>query len=475
MRTILLLSSIFSFLLSFEELFHYNIKNFDVIETSNSYKLILKNQDYFDYSSNGFKFFLPKFTTEYGLKILRFNSTGFISGYLSMDKSFSKVLNTSPIELKYYMSDYKSFERQLDYLLNGYTIPYKRVTSISIEGYNIPPFVYNQLNKFVYFKIDHSQDFDNTLKYLVYSFYITLDKPRLDRFLKKRKLSFKDYLNNIYKLNFNIRKLPKTSKKKSKSSNKQVSSPAYALKLHLFLYMKEYGFTPLKREYKLITNFSKERLVQLVSKLTDLKYTFKANFNKAFLIAPSDEVNSFAKKIDKVTREIEHLNFYAKLKKPKCSTYSFNEMCFKNPNYFNNYIYLQLKKDILPNMNIILRYGNYKTFNDVAKYYFEIGAYNKAEFFLQKAYAIKQDPIIIHNLSVLYLTYSPLLNIKKGVFYLKKASLPIDYYNLGVLYYIGKGVKENNKKAREYFLKSPSIPYSKKNIEIMNKYKIGIN
>jgi len=472
MRIILLLSSLLSLLLSFEELFHYNIKNFDVIETNTSYKLILRNQDFFDYSKDGFKFFLPKFTTEYGLKILRYNSTGFISGYLSRDKSFSKVLDTSPIELKYYMSDYKSFERQLDYLLNGYTIPYKRVTSISIEGYNIPPKVYNKLNKFFYFKIDHSEDFDNTLKYLVYSFYIILDKPHLDKFLKKRRLSFKDYLNNIYKLNFKIKHI---SKKKSKTPYKKIYSTAYALKLNLLLYMKEYGFTPLKREYKLITNFDKEKLVKIITQLTDLKYTFKATFNKAFLIAPSDKVNNFAERIEQMSKEIEHLNFYAKLKKPKCAVYSYNEECFKNPDYFNNYIYLKLKKDSLPNMNIILRYGNYKTFNDVAKYFFEKGAYNKAEFFLQKAYAIKQDPIIIHNLSVLYLTYSPLFNINKGIFYLKKASLPIDYYNLGILYYIGKGVKENNKKAREYFLKASSIPDSIKNIKIMDKYKIGIN
>jgi len=464
MRIILLLSSLFSLLLSFTELFHYNLKNFDIVETDKSYKLILKNQHYFNYSQDGFKFFLPKFTTEFNLKILRFNSTGFISGYLSMNTNFSNVLNVSPANLKYYMSDYNSFERQLDFLLKGYTIPYKKVTSISIEGYNIPPNVYKKLNKFIYFKIDHSQDYENTLKYLVYSFYVVLDKAKLNKFLKKHHISFKNYINNIYSLNFKI------NSKKIKTK-----TPPYALKLHLFLYMKEYGFIPQKKEYKLKTNINEEKLMNISFKLNDLKYSLKANFNKTILINPKEEVNKFSKKIDEIANKISNLNFYAKLIKPKCNNYSFNEKCFKDPIYFHNYVYLQLKKNNIPDMDTLLKYGDYKTFNDVAKYYFEIGEYEKAEVLLQKAYALKQDPIIIHNLSVLYLTYSPLFNVKKAIFYLNQATLPIDYYNLGVLYYIGKGVKENNKKAREYFSKSLSIPYSKENIKIMNKYKIGLN
>ena len=468
MRITLLLSSLFSLLFSFSELFQYNLKNFDVIETKNSYKLILKGQHYFNYSLDGFKFFLPKFTTEYNLKILRFNSTGFISGYLSMDKTFSKPLNISQSQLKYYITDYSSFGRQLDYLLKGYSIPYIRVTSISLEGYNIPEKIYNRLNKFIYFKIDHSQDYENTLKYLVYSFYVVLDKPKLDKFLKERNITFKDFINNIYKINFNSK--PKRVVKINKKS-----TPPYALKLHLFLYMKDYGFIPEKKEYKLKTNINNEKFTQIYSKLSDLKYRFKDTFNKTFLIAPKDEVNKFAKEIDKIANEIYNLNFYAKLEKPKCIEYSYNEECFKDPIYFHNYIYFKLKKDETIDTDTLLKYGDYKTFNDVAKYYFEIGEYKKAEVLLQKAYALKKDPIIIHNLYVMYLTYSPLFDLKKAIKYIKEATLPIDYYNLGVLYYIGKGVKEDNKKARLYFLKSLSIPYSKENIKIMDKYKIGLN
>ena len=445
------------------------MKNFDVIETDNNYKLILKNQHYFDYPLDGFKFFLPKFTTEFNLKILRFNSTGFISGYLSMNKDFSNILNVSPNDLKYYMTNYKSFQRQLDFLLKRYTIPYKKVTSISMEGYNIPPTIYDKLNKFVYFKIDHSEDYHNSLKYLVYSFYIVLDKNKLNKFLQNKKMTFKYFINNIYKINFKTVLIKKT--KKAKKEN-----VPYALKLHLFLYMKEFGFIPHNKKYTIKTNINDEKMINLYSKLNDLKFALKNSFNGMVSINPKNKIDKFSKKLDNIANEILHLNFYAKLEKPQCIDYTnINQKCFKDITYFHNYTYFQLKKDKVPNMDILLKYGDYKTFNDVAKYYFERGNFTKAEILLQKAYALQPNPIIIHNLSVLYLTYSPLFDLKKAVNYITKASLPIDYYNLGVLYYIGKGVKENNKKAREYFLKSLSIPYSKKNIQIMNKYKLGLN
>jgi len=441
------------------------MKNFDVIETPNSYKLILKNQHYFDYSKNGFKFFLPKFTTEFNLKILRFNSTGFINGYLSMNKNFSNILNISLNNLKYYMTNYKSSQKQLDFLLKGNTIPYNKVTSISIEGYNIPPNIYNKLNKFIYFKINHTKE-KNTLKYLVYSFYINLDKKRLNKFLKNSHISFKYFINNIYTINF--KKLNTKIKKQPKKSI------PYALKLHLFLYMKEFGFIPQKKEYKIDTNINNEQIINLYSKLNDIKSSLKSSFNEMFVINPQKKIDKFCNKLDNIANKMGNINFYANLKKPKCINYTFSQSCFKDITYFHNYTYFQLQKNNPPDMDTILKYGDYKTFNDVAKYYFEIGEYQKAEVLLQKAYALKHEPIIIHNLAVLYLTYSPLLNVKKAINYITKASLPIDYYNLGVLYYIGKGVKENNKKAREYFLKSLSIPYSKENIKIMNQYKLGL-
>jgi TPR repeat protein len=100
----------------------------------------------------------------------------------------------------------------------------------------------------------------------------------------------------------------------------------------------------------------------------------------------------------------------------------------------------------------------------------------KAEIFLTKAYVLAQDKRIpAHNLSVLYARYNELHDLKKAIKYLKESKMPIDIYNLGVYYYMGAGVKEDDKKAREYFkMVKDKIIYAKKNYEEMKKNKIGI-
>jgi len=464
MRIILLLNSFLSFLFSFNELFYYKFKNFDVIEKNNSYKLILKNQHYFDYSQNGFKFFIPKFTKEFNLNILRYNSTGIINGYLSLNKNFSNVLDVSPTQLKYYITDYNSIGRQLNYLLKGYTIPYENVTSISIEAYNIPTKISNKLGKFFYFKINHN--YFNTLKYLVFSFYIVLDKKKVDNYIQQNNLkNFKNFFKHIYNLNLNIKH------KKIYKKNSKTKIP-YALKLHLFLYMKDYGFIPQKTSSKIKINENK--FYSIYSKGISLIYKLRADFDSYLIINPKSKIEKFSEQFENILNNLNNINNFFTITKNKCNKYLYDKKCFKNPIYFHNYIYLQLKNNSLTtNIEDIIAYGDYKTFNDIGKYYFEIGNYKKAEIFLQKAYLLKQDPIIIHNLAVLYATHSNLFDIKKSIEYLKQSHFPIDYYNLGVLYYIGYGVKENDKKAREYFLKASNIPYAKKNIKIMNKYKIG--
>ncbi len=397
-----------------------------------------------------------------------------------MGKSFYNTLNINQSNLKYYITDYKSFGKQMDYLLAGYAIPYKEVTSISLEAYNIPPKIYNNFNKFLYFKIDHSDDYRNTLQYLVFSFYLVLDKKNLDKFLKAHKITFNYYLNHIYtitskkvihsKIKKSVHKQKKVVKKIVKKKPKK---PPYALKLKFFFYMKEYGFIPQKKEYKLETNINNDILIDIYSKLNGLTYELKNSFDKTFMLNPKEKIELFVQKIDNIASKLYNLNFYANIKKPECLNYSYSLKCFKDPIYFHNFLHLQLNKNKPLNIDTLLKYGDYKSFNDAAKYYFEIGEYKKAEILLQKAYALKKDPIVIHNLAVLYMSKTPLLNMKKGIEYLKNSSLPIDYYNMGVLYYIGKDVKENNKRAREYFLKAKGIPYADENIKIMNKYKIG--
>jgi hypothetical protein len=472
MRIILLLSSFFSLLFSFGELFYYKADNFDVINQNNSYKLILKHQRIFNYSKEGFSLFIPKFTKEFAFKVLRYNSTGEINGVLSMDEKFSKILKISPNNLKYYLTDYSlSSARQLNYLLKGYSIPYNKVTSISIEAYNIPLKISSKLDKYLYFKINHINK-NNTLKYLIYSFYVVLDKKKVDLYIKNNNLkSVNDFINHIYNISKTINKKPKKIVKKVKKKKKF----SYSLHFTRFFYMKDYPFIPIKHKYKIKENCNYELLKKDQEKLLNLSDDINNYASNNFLINKK-VLENYTYIINSISNDL--LDFKCKpevIETNKCSKIEYNLSCFKNPQYFNDYIHMAIRNDNIPDIETIIAYGDYKTFNNIGKYYFEKGYLKKSEVFLQKAYALKPDePIIVHNLAVLYALHSPLYNMNKVIYYLKQSNFKIDYYNLGVFYYLGKGVKESDKKAREYFMKAKNIPMAKENLDIMNKYRVGL-
>lgn len=460
----------------FDKLYDLNENDFEIIRTKNSYKLILKDQKYINYKeSSGFKFFLPYFTKEFNLKILRYNSIGYINGLISMDRSFSKVLNISPSELKYYLTDYsQKDQKELDYLLKGYSIPYKMQTSLSIEAYNIPRKVYTRLNKFIYFKKIPLKE--NKLQYILYSFYIVLDKKPLDKYIKTNYPSSKDYiktfLKNIGKINLSAQKKKKSLKKTQKKQAKKKKTPPFRLVLNRIHIMKEYGYqyTPIKADLKGIEKFKKD----IISKLEKTKEKLET-LNQTILIKPQDEIENITEYIDELTDDINYASLKLELEKCTFNPEKIKKECFKNPQYFQNYIYFSIKKDTLPQNETILAYGDYKTFNDVGKYFYEKGDLQKAEIYLKKAYILAPEKTIpAHNLSVLYATRSDIYDSKKIIKYLKESNLSVDYYNLGVYYYLGLGVKESDKKAREYFEKAQEIPYAKYNLNIMKKYKIGI-
>ena len=470
------------FLLGFENLYTLNQDDFEVTTTKETYKLIIKNQQYIDYNKiDGFKFFIPKFTKEFSINILRYNSIGYINGILSMDRTFSKVLTgISKSDLKYYLTDYsKKNQKELDYLLKGYSIPYNKVTSLSIEAYNIPTEISLKLNKSIYFKIIHIKG--NKLKYILYSVYIILDRKMVDKYTKiafpKSKNLIITFLNNIDSIKIIKPKKIKKIKKIKKSQVKKVNLPKYRLKLHRFLFMKDYGYVYENEEDKIDTTKLEKSVENISTQLDEINSELKKKLKKNFIFNGEDIYTSYQAKISDIYQKINNLPFLIEKKSSECK-FNINNIdakCFKNPNYFHNYIYFKIKKNKSLNNDEILAYSDYKTFNDVGKYYFEKGDMQKAEIFLQKAYVLADDKVIpAHNLAVLYATHSDLYDIKKAVKYLKESNLEIDYYNLGVLYYIGVGVKENDKKAREYFSMALNIPNAKDNYEIMKKYKIGI-
>jgi TPR repeat protein len=155
-----------------------------------------------------------------------------------------------------------------------------------------------------------------------------------------------------------------------------------------------------------------------------------------------------------------------------------NKKCLNKEFYVNNYIYYAIKKDKLPPEEFILGYGNGKIFNDVAKYYFERGDFKKSENYLLKAYPIlngKDKEIVAFNLGVLYATINTLENNAKAVKYFKQTSFKEAYFNLGVNYYIGLGVKEDDKKAYYYFKKAAEKGLERAKFNLTQMKKLHLN
>ena len=81
------------------------------------------------------------------------------------------------------------------------------------------------------------------------------------------------------------------------------------------------------------------------------------------------------------------------------------------------------------------------------------------------------------NLGILYLLTNKKTNQKKSRDYFEQSGLKEAYFNLGVFYYIGLYVKENDNTAYKYFTKSSNLGFlrGKNNRLIMEEYNVGIH
>jgi hypothetical protein len=490
----------------------YNIENpkFKYSIENNNYKVYLSEEGIIDYKTrNGFKLFLPNFTKEYNLGVLRFNSIGRIDGYLATSKFInqSNIIDVEGDDIKYYITNYSTKgQKQLDFLLNGKIIPYIDKTSLAFQGYNIPTKINKHLNKWVYFTFNKNNSYDNKLKYLIYSYSMILDKKLVDNFVKKNfrikrydenpKFNYLyTYISNMSKLkyykynkiSFYKKKITKVIKKTRVIKRKHRTY--VRLNLKRLLYMKEFGFEnkPIKSDSNQKENKKNKKYDELKSYVKDLQNTIeniKIPNGYFDMITNFDKYNSQLKKIinlnKKLTNEIDYLDYsdYDKPKKNNNQCYKFdtslNKKCLNNNVYVNNYIYYAIKRDNLPSEELILGYGNGKIFNDIAKYYFERGDYKKSEKYLLRAYPLldgKDKKIVAFNLGVLYATINTIDDNTKSIKYFKESAFKEAYFNMGVNYYIGLGVKENNKDAYVYFKKAADegLERAKFNINQMKK------
>jgi len=176
-------------------------------------------------------------------------------------------------------------------------------------------------------------------------------------------------------------------------------------------------------------------------------------------------------------------DMYKKRYKPNCffDNKHIDKKCFNKADYFYKYVFYLGLQNKLPSEEEILGFGNYKVFNKVAIGYYHLGDFEKAKLYLFKAYALapnRDRRIIAHNLATLYFLDDAYAKEtpKKVVKYLTESSFAIDKFNLGVCYYMGYGVKESDSIARKYFQSAANNGIKKaiKNIQIMNKFKIGL-
>ena len=108
--------------------------------------------------------------------------------------------------------------------------------------------------------------------------------------------------------------------------------------------------------------------------------------------------------------------------------------------------------------------NNGKEFNQLGIHHYQLGNFKESEKYLLKGYNILLDDdknIIVYNLGVLYGSKNTLLGHQKAIEYFKKSNLKEGYFNLGLYYYMGLGVKENNQIAYEYFLKSSNLGFER--------------
>lgn len=153
-----------------------------------------------------------------------------------------------------------------------------------------------------------------------------------------------------------------------------------------------------------------------------------------------------------------------------------NIKCIKNTRYINNFIYNTLRNDDIDILKTVEKHANIKSQNDIAKYYFEIGEDEKALKYLQKAYKKAKGTIkeqIAYNLGVLYATRNGTKDNKESIIYFKESKNKEANFNIGINYYIGLGVKENNTLAYKYFEKSAKqgLVRAQANKKLMKQYR----
>ncbi|GGD30489.1 hypothetical protein GCM10012288_00690 [Malaciobacter pacificus] len=533
-----------------------------------NYKIHLKETNYLSFkSATGFSFYLPSYVTDFRIEFLRSSSKGLIYGALGRSRNvdFTNVIKPSLDNLDYFQTNPKDNKKQLNHLNNGQKIYYDARTSLVFEANNLSSNRY--LNRSYFFTFDKTKD-AKALKNLAYSYYLILDKSKVDSYVKRNfqildyeKKEFQllhTYLNNL----LNKRNIKKESIKKEKKVAVIKTKPKKVVpaKKQIYLnrtkivFMKEFEYK--KFQFKINNDTSKieikKQLDELYKKITHLKNAHEKrvlniNYEKDFRVL--NAIESLKEELILVSRLLEDFNFvdsridytlnydlYKKiyesigvhksnidsllsfLPKEKLVTYNqsdlnlidynftknsleniiklvettkeensdfsmncynnlekFNEKCMNYKGYYDNFIQSNINNLKIPKKEFLLKYSDSKILNNIAVYYYKNLDLELSEFYLlealKKAKTESVKELINFNMGILNLFINSDKSKILAVKYFEKTKLKEAYYNLGISYYNGFGVRENDKKAFNYFKKASdmNLNIAKENYEKMLK------
>jgi|GEM_PF-4767771 len=436
----------------------YDLENpqFEYTLENDNYKVYLTQEGLIDYNTaNGFELFLPNFLKEYNLGVLRFNSIGSIDGVLSIKKNETESSKDIEFgEMKYYLTDYATTnQRQLDYLFKNEKIPYFNKTSLAIQGYNIPSHIGKDLNKSIFFSFLNN-DKENKLATLVYSYSMILDKKLVDNYVKKNNKIVtyeKDRTFNILHTYLSsFAKVQKESPKKLTSETKERKITA-KVDEQVEETSNQLKGLDLKRESEM--KYVEDLSCEDSKEKSKIGYVIENNYEE------------LERSLNKLISLIEELKF----SNETFATQFFNKK-LENEKLLKELV--QQKDFLISKMvNVESNVGDNindnnegEKFNQLGIHHYQLGNFKESEKYLLKGYNILLDDdknIIAYNLGVLYASKNTLLGHQKAIEYFKKSNLKEGYFNIGLYYYMGLGVKENNQIAYEYFLKSSNLGFER--------------
>ncbi|MFA9372765.1 MAG: tetratricopeptide repeat protein [Poseidonibacter sp.] len=228
-----------------------------------------------------------------------------------------------------------------------------------------------------------------------------------------------------------------------------------------------YSYTMILDKKKIDTYISNHfKIIQHSDNKFNKIHTYFMNLDKKDMLK-KDEVKKEIKK--KVVKEKQKTEKEKKVKKEEKKEKKEKQKAVL-PSYS-----LDIKR-----INEMIAFNKFNSLNDKAIDFYKEKKYLKSRQLLEEALIQSNESsvsTIYYNLGIIYSKINTVRSNQIAIDYFKSSELKEAYFNLGIYNYIGLGIKEDDKQAYKYFTLSAKKGFKRaqKNVEIMQKYKIGLN